>query len=773
IAAGRHDEAVERVGAAFDGEPLHEGLAARLILALAGSGGQAAALALFAEVRDRLAGELGIEPGAELHDAHLRVLRGQVPPATDARPPVPAESVPVSLPPPVRRRVVPRQLPAPIRHFVGRTQEMAQLDALADEAVRGKRVVIAAVDGPGGIGKTTLVTQWAHGAVDRFPDGQLFVNLRGYSPGGAPVTTGEAVRCLLDALGVPQPRIPTDLDAQIGLFRSLLAEMRVLVVLDNARDADQVRPLIPGSGTALVAVTSRRRLTSLVALDDAHPLPLGLLGVAEARELIRRRLGAARTQARPGSVDDLVDRCAGLPLALSIVSAHASRRSTPDRTAGGLAALSGNDASTDVRTVFSWSYQGLDDGSARLFRLLGLHPGADIATAAAASLLGEPVQTARAHLAELVNTNLVEESAPERFTVHDLLRSYAAELVSTVDSDADRLAARSRMFDHYLHSTHAANTLIMEPHLEPITLEGPPPDVVVQRPADRAAATAWLAVERPVLMSILDEAAATGFDRHAWRIAWSMITYLNRRGLFADQLRAQTTALAAADRAADRAGRAQALRALGGAQTHLGHHHEARANLSASLREFAALGDHNGQTSAQFGLGFLGTLQGDHRAAIRHSLEALELCRTTGQLAGQASALNSIGWHHAHFGEYDEAAEYCAAALEIHRETGNAIGEAHTLDSLGVVHHGGGDHDTALAYFRSALLLFEDVGDTYLTATVLDHIGDAEQALGRPKAAQASWRRSLELLDNAGHPDAEQVRAKLGAHSTVFLSTAN
>ncbi|MFC6019877.1 BTAD domain-containing putative transcriptional regulator [Plantactinospora solaniradicis] len=800
IGAGRHDEAVDRLGAVLDGEPLHEGLAARLILALAGSGGQAAALARFAEVRDRLASELGIEPGAELHQAHLRVLRGQVPAPVEHRPPAPAMPAPepprvrhppgssgddvpapplpragpegpapaaLPAPPPAQLRapVTPRQLPAAIRHFAGRAREMAQLDELADEAVTGRRVVVAAVDGPGGVGKTTLVTQWAHGAAERFPDGQLFVNLRGFSPAGAPVTTSEAVRGFLDALGVAQQRVPADADAQVGLFRSVLADRRVLIVLDNARDAEQVRPLIPGSGTALVVVTSRRRLTLLVAVEDAHPLPLGLLTDAEARDMVDRRLGAARTTARRGTVDDLVRRCAGLPLALCIVCAHVSRRSLPRRSGtewrGELDSLSGIDASTDVRAVVSWSYRGLGAGAGRLFRLLGLHPGADVGTAAVASLLGEPVATTRARVAELVDTHLVEELAPGRFTVHDLLRSYAADLAHEVDSEADRAAARHRMFDHYLHSAHAANTLILEPHLEPIRLEEPPPGLALERPPNRAAATAWFAVERQVLLSTVDEAAATGFDGHAWRIAWSLITFLNRRGLFAEQLRVQRTALAAADRVRDPVGRAHALRAIGGARTHLGHHREAREDLLAALREFEALADINGQTSVHFGLSFLNTLRGEHRTAMRHSGAALDLCRMVNHLAGQASALNSTGWHHARLGEFDEAVEFCSAALEIHREVGDVLGEAHTLDSLGVVHQGSGEHETALDHFRQAFALFDEFGDTYLMATVLDHIGDSEQALGRSAAARAAWRRSLELLDGAGHPDADQVRTKL------------
>ncbi|MEU7903368.1 BTAD domain-containing putative transcriptional regulator [Actinoplanes sp. NPDC049118] len=781
IAAGRYEEAVERVGAAFDGEPLHEGLAARLILALAGSGGQAAALTLFAEVRRRLTNELGIEPGAELHEAYLRVLRRQVPASADHRSepveePVeapggtgqpPETPVPPPLPvmPARRDGVTPRQLPAEIRHFVGRARELAQLDELADESESRGRVVVAAVDGPGGIGKTTLVIHWAHGATERFPDGQLFIDLRGFSPGGKPVSTSEAVRGLLDALGVAQQRIPADLDAQVGLFRSMLAGKRVLVVLDNALDAEQVRPLIPGSGTSLVVVTSRRRLTSLVAVEDAHPLPLRLLTDPEARELVYRRLGAVRTTVRPAAVDDLVDRCAGLPLALSIVSAHATRRSMLEcprsERVGGLEALSGNDASTDVRAVFSWSYHGLSAGAARLFRLLGLHPGADLGTAAAASLLGEPVMAARARLAELVNTSLVNESAQGRFTVHDLLRSYAAELAHAVDGEADRTAARRRMFDHYLHSAHAANTLMIESHLKPIPLDEPSPGLAVERPPGRAAATAWFALERQVLLSIVDEAAATGFHRHAWQIAWSLITFLNRRGLFAEQLRAQRTALAAAERAGDPAGRAQARRALGGAQTHVGHHSAARENLLTALGEFADLGDVNGQTSAHFGLSFLGTLRDDHRAALRHSGAALELCRAAGNLPGQASALNSVGWHHAHLGEFHEAVECCSAALEIHRATGNALGEAHTLDSLGVIHQSGGEHETALTFFLRSFALFEEHGDTYLMATVLDHAGDSQEALGRPAEARATWSRSLELLDGARHPDADQVRAKL------------
>src|SRR6266568_2807223 len=406
--------------------------------------------------------------------------------------------------------VVPRQLPAAVSGFAGRPAELAELDRFADGAEKtGGAVVISAIGGTAGVGKTALAVYWAHRAADRFPDGQLYVNLRGFDPGGRITSSAEAVRGFLDALGVPPQRIPASLDAQAALYRSLLAGRRVLVMLDNARDTEQVLPLLPGTSTALAVVTSRNPLTSLVAAQGAHPLTLDLLTPAEARELLARRLGDDRVTAEPDAVDQIVTRCARLPLALTVVAAPAA---------------------------------------ARLFRLLGLHPGPDISAAAAGSLTGCARTSTRALLAELAGASLLTEHAAGRYAFHDLLRAYAAALARSLDADGECDAATRRMLDHYLHTAYsAAQFLLPDRDPIPLPLAGPAPGVTPERLGDHGQAMTWFTGEQPILLAAVEQAADAGLDSRAWQLAWTLDTYLYRRQRD-DLARTWQTALAAAGR---------------------------------------------------------------------------------------------------------------------------------------------------------------------------------------------------------------------------------
>jgi hypothetical protein len=376
-----------------------------------------------------------------------------------------------------------QQLPAAVAHFAGRTGELATLTGLLrGRAERGGTVVISAIGGTAGVGKTALAVHWAHQVADRFPDGQLYVNLRGFDPSGSVMAPAEAVRRFLDALQVPPERIPVDLDAQAALYRSQLACKRMLVVLDNARDTVQVRPLLPGAPTCLVVVTSRGQLTSLVAVDGAHPLTLDLLTEAEARELLARRLGPDRIAAEPQAVEQIVGCCARLPLALSIAAARAEQSGFPLAALAGelaetgrrLDVLDAGDAAGQVRAVFSWSYTALSSAAARLFRLLGLHPGPDISAAAAASFAAVPPAETRRLLAELVRASLLTEHTPGRYAFHDLLRAYAVDVTHTHDPADQRRAAVGRMLDHYRHTAHTAERLL-NPARDPIPLALLPP----------------------------------------------------------------------------------------------------------------------------------------------------------------------------------------------------------------------------------------------------------------------------------------------------------
>jgi DNA-binding SARP family transcriptional activator len=428
---GQYHRVLPRLQALARAEPFNEPAHARLMIALAGSGQQEAAIRVYADVRSRLDRELGLYPCEELAEAYGRVLRQDVRAANRRRkracPPAPAATV----------HVVPRQLPGALRSFTGRAGELAALSALVERDLKqAGGVVIAALTGMAGIGKTVLAVHWAHQLADRFPDGQLFVNLRGYGPSGTPVSPTDAVRGFLTALGMPPAQIPPGTDGQAALYRSLLADQRMLIVLDNARDAEQVRPLLPGSPECLVLVTSRNRLSGLAAAECAHLMTLGVLTKAESHDLLALNLGARRATAEPFPVSELIALCGRLPLALCNVAARAVTR--PGLPLAALAdemrdarrrldALETGEPTTSVRTVFSWSRAKLSNRASRVFRLLGVHPGPDITVAAAASLAGLSSGQADRALAELWDEHLLTEHVHGRYTCHDLLRCYAEE----------------------------------------------------------------------------------------------------------------------------------------------------------------------------------------------------------------------------------------------------------------------------------------------------------------------------------------------------------
>ncbi|MDQ7904224.1 BTAD domain-containing putative transcriptional regulator [Phytohabitans sp. ZYX-F-186] len=747
---GLHEAAVARLQELAPDEPLHEGVAAKLMVALSGSGERAAALSLFAEVSRRLADELGVEPSAELRDTHLRILRQeQVVRRADPRP---------------------RQLPAAVPGFTGRATQLERLDALLPSARTGPgtAVVISAIDGTAGVGKTALAVHWAHRVADRFPDGQLYVNLRGFDPAG-PVPPDEAVRGFLDALHVPAQRMPVGLDAQAALYRSLLAGRRMLVVLDNARDADQVRPLLPGSPGCLVIVTSRDQLAGLVAAEGAHPVPLDLLDPDEAVRLLARRLGADRVAAEPEALAELVRACAGLPLALVIVAARAATRPGLSLAAlaaelgqarGGLDAFSGADPATDVRAVFSWSYRSLSEPAARLFRLLGLHPGPDLATAAAASLAGVPPAQVRPLLAELARARLLAEQAPERYAFHDLLRAYAAELAARANPPQERQAALHRLLDHYLHTAYAADERL-NPHRDQITRTPAQPGVTVDGVGDQRQALAWFAAEHATLLAVVEHTATAGCDSHTWQLAWALTTYLDRQGHWHDWAGVQDLALTAARRLGHRPDEADAHRGLARAYARVGRFVDAHVNYWRALDVFGEIGDWLGEANTHRNLAFMCGSQGHQRDALYHASKALDLYRAGGHRVGEANALNNVGWYHAQNGEYREALEHCEQALALLREIDHRPGVAATLDSIGYAHHHLGNQREAVASFGRALEMFRVAGDRSHEAGTLTRLGDAHHAAGDRERARRAWRQALVLLEELDQPEADEVRGKL------------
>jgi transcriptional regulator with XRE-family HTH domain/tetratricopeptide (TPR) repeat protein len=668
------------------------------------------------------------------------------------------------------RAVVPAQLPAEVSAFAGRAAELARLDdLLAAVADRPPTVLICAVSGTAGVGKTALAVHWAHRVADRFPDGQLYVNLRGFDPGGQALDPAVAVRGFLDALDVPPQRIPADPDAQTALYRSLLSGKRLLIVLDNARDSTQVRPILPGAPGCLVLVTSRNRLTSLTATTGARPLPLDLLTDREARHLLARRLGADRIAAEPHAVRQIITHCARLPLALALVAAHATHQ--PHTSLATLArqlhdtrerwqTLTGDDPSTDLRAVFSWSYHALTPDAARLFRLLGLHPGPDLTAPAAASLAARPIDRVRPLLDELTQANLITEHTPGRYSLHDLLRTYATELVEGVEPEDQRHAATHRILDHYLHTAYTANRLL-EPNRDPLTLTPPQPGVTPEQAADYRHAVDWFTAEHAVLLAAVERAAVTGFDTHTWQLTWSLWTFLDWYGHWHDQITAGRAALAGAERLADSYAQAITHRGLTHAYTRLYRLDDAHSHLSQALDLATEAGDLTGQGHNHHALAYLWEQRGRLDLALDHARRSLDLYRAAGHQRGQANTLNAVGWYHALLGDHQQALTYCEQALSLQQEVDNHVGQAHTWDSLGYVHHHLGHHTETVACYRQALALFRELGDRYNEATILGHLGDAHHTAGNREAAREAWQRALAILTDLDHPDAEPVRAKL------------
>jgi tetratricopeptide (TPR) repeat protein/transcriptional regulator with XRE-family HTH domain len=667
---------------------------------------------------------------------------------------------------------VPRQLPARAAHFVGRGAEIEALDGLLKRGTAAPgTVVISAIAGTAGIGKTALALHWAHLAADRFPDGQLYVNLRGFDPSGPPVTPAAAIRGFLDALGPAQDQIPASPDAQAGLYRGLLAARRMLIVLDNARDASQVRPLLPASPGCLVVVTSRNQLADLVAVDGAYPLALDLLAEAEAAELLSQRLGVDRLAAEPEAARELTGLCARLPLALCIAAARAATH--PHFPLASLAAdlrdtarrldvlAVGEEAS--LRAVFSWSYQHLLAPAARMFRLLGLHPGPDTSAAAAASLAGIPADQARQALAELHDANLLTEPVPRRYACHDLLRRYAAELAEAGVSPEERQAAIHRMLDHYLHTARKAARVVY-PNLEETAVAPPRAGVVPEHVADYEQAMAWFAAEHRVLLAAVAKAADAGLDIHAWQLSAALTTFLNRRGHWDSLLTVQQTGLAAALRLGDLKAQSITHRNLGMTQSLFGSYAEARAHLVQALEVCRQLGDRPGEGRAHNAIATLFYRQGRYSDSMDHCLQALSLFQAADDRSWQAIILNNIGYCQALLGNHQLALGYCQQSMTLHQELGDRNGQAFTSDSLGLIHRHLGHHAEAVDCHDHALALFRDLGDRLSQAKVLVNLGDVHQAASSAQAAREAWQQALEILDDLHHQDADQVRARLRAH---------
>lgn len=774
---GQHAALIGDLTSQAAAAPGDERLAGQLMLALGRAGAQAAALRAYDQLRWHLAREPGTEPGPQLQALRERIARSgpeltAAAPLTLAVPGLAVAGPPGAQPPdPWPAAGVPRQLPAAADGFTGRDAELAALAAAAGQATAGRpgTVAITAISGSPGVGKTALALWSAHQVAAQFPDGQLYADLRGFDPSGRPASPAEVVGGFLDALGMPREPIPVSPGAQAGLYRSLLSGRRMLIVLDNARDEQQVRPLLPASPGILVLVTSRSQLSGLAASYGARLLNLDVLSHAEAVQLLTARLGARRAAADPAAVADIARLCAHLPLALALAAARAAARpafplaalaAELAGSAGRLDALEPGDPAVSLRAVFSWSTGQLAEDSARLFRLLGLHPGPDISVPAAASLAGASQPETRRLLADLAGAHLVTEPVPGRFAVHDLLRDYAAEQVHSRDTAGEHDAAIGRVLDHYLHTSARAAQLV-DLTTEPVELRPPRPGAVLTPLADFRQALAWFEAEHQVLFAAVALVEAGGLDSYAWQLPWAMAAGMNVRGYWVQNAAILRTALDGATRQGAPAAIALSGRMLAMVFVELGDFGRAAQHLSRSLALYRKLGNRFGEGHVHLGLGTLAHRQDRPAEALEHAEEALRLFRVAGNKTSVAEALNDAGWFHCVLGHHQQAAEYCRQALAAVTETRNVLLEGTIWDSMGFAEHHAGNLAAAADCYQRALSLCRQTGDRVTEAIVLIHSGDTCAAAGEPGRAARAWRQALAIYEELRSPKADELRARL------------
>ncbi|MGZ3142272.1 ATP-binding protein [Lentzea chajnantorensis] len=635
---------------------------------------------------------------------------------------------------------VPRQLPAAPFVCVGRERELALLAAAMDEAAgKGGAVVVSALAGTGGIGKTWLALWWAHRNVDRFPDGQLFVDLRGRDASGDPMSLDTAVRGFIDAFGIAADRIPVDVGARLGLYRSLVAGRRMLILLDNARDAAHAAQLLPGSPSCVVIVTSRDRLAGLVRSHGARSVTLDVLSDGAAHELLRTLIGKQRVDAEPQAAGELVACCAGLPLALSIVASRATAHPSFPLAAfvrelelTRLGALDEGDGALSLTAVLSWSYAALSVREAEVFRMLGVTRTADVSLGAVAAMARVPVVEAARVLRALERVSLVHEHMPGRYRMHDLVQLYAEDLAA---QDAARHEVRRRLVDFYLHTAHNGDRLL-DPDGQDVAPA--PPRCVPLGFASQAEALEWFDIEHQNVLAAQQLAEGDA----VWQLAWVLHGYHWWRGHLHDDLRAWR---AAAPAASDLSSRVLVHQMLGFSYSRLRQYDEASEQLDQALALVDELGDPHRRGSVHHAAARAAGERGDFGRALHHAVEALHHYRQAGLPMREAWALIMIGTYAGRLGDHDLAHSSADKALELFQEHEYAPGKAAAFAALGTLLGAIGDHACAMAYHESALTIRRELGNSYGEADTLAQLGGTYAALNRLAWARSCWRAALAL----------------------------
>ncbi|MFF0071929.1 BTAD domain-containing putative transcriptional regulator [Streptomyces sp. NPDC005494] len=818
---GRITEALHAAQEMTAQHPLRETGWALLLRALYLAGRHPEALQRYTDLRRHLADELGLEPGPALRALHQGILHHDLPPlipgdrtydtvpqggrhpsrtittetpgggeptsptapAADRSDHAEAESGArgaavadggraADLPLPSAR---PAQLPRSLPVFAGRAAEGAWLSAVGGAPDRPGPVIAPAVviSGTPGVGKTTFAVHHAHRVASSFPDGQLFVNLRGFHPHASAVEPGTALHGFLTALGVPAPRIPEDTADRSSLFRSLLADRKILLVLDNARDEQQVRPLLPAGAGCLTLITSRNQLPGLITTDGAKPLRLALPSPTEAHEALERRLGTERLAAEPTAAADIIRLCGRLPLAMAVVAARAELDpSLPlhavvddlRHTHGGLEAFTGSDTTTDVRTVFSWSYQSLDEHAARLFRLLALHPGPHITAPAAASLAGLSLSRTRRALAELLSSCLVEQPLPGRYSLHDLLRGYATELTHTHDTDQGRHQATLRGLDHYMFTACEGNRFLKQDISHDLELGEPHSGVRPEELTTATQAARWFTAEQAVLTGMLHTAVSQKLDDHITGLAWSLKEYLNRQEFWPEAIAALAPALEVARRRNDSLEEGRCLRHLGGIHGYLGHQEQALHQLHHATAIFEELDDIGEQARAHYVTACALFLFGRTAEAVAASERGLELSRETGEELWLAECLLELAWFHSNLGNLEKSLLYSEEGIALFHRLDARWQLAQAWDILGHNLRLLGRYEDSVTTYQRASKAFGELGDHRNAIGTLMRLGDTRLSMGDREGARTDWVQALEDAEAREMAlSAQQVRDRLTA----------
>lgn len=753
LALGRHDELVAELADLTSQHPTRERLVATRMRALYRSGRGNEALAVYQTTARILSETLGVDPGPDLRRLHAGILRAE--PVLDGPPP-PSHPVPA-------------QLPHNVAGFAGRAAELMALTNLFTDGPPG---TICVVDGPGGIGKTALAVHFAHRVADRFRDGQLYLDLRGFDPANPPLQAIEALAQFLRALGVQPEHVPEDGDERAALYRSTLAGRRMLIVLDNVATPDQVRPLLPGEPACAVLITSRNRLDGLRTRDGAQRVTLSVLTPAEARALLAHIIGEAQVAAEPEVAADLARLCGYLPLAIRIAAERVATR--PDRALTNLTtelaathdrldllAVEG-DEFTAVRSTLSWSYRALDPAVARTFRLLGTHPGPDFSDAAAAAVLGRPTDATTRLLDSLTSANLLEHRDRDRHGFHDLVRIFAAEQASARERDQ----AVARALAWYLHTADAAGRVLL-PARRRAPLDALPRDVIPLPFDSPAAALDWCERESDNLAAAAEEAAVTGHDKIAWQLPVALWDFFVLRRYRMDWLKLDNLGLAAARKLGDRFGEAGTLTCLGHGYWETRRYVEARHACEAALAIWRDVGDRWGEGVTLHLLGGADLGLGRVADAINRYRQALAVHEEIDNRWGMGWTLSTLGSAYRALGRHEDALEVTEQALSVWREIGDRHGEGTTWNNLADTHLAREQFEQACHGYRMALKVHRASGNRGGEAWAYEGLGRALRAMGRSAAARESWRQALTILDSTGDPRAAEIIALLSDGTTV------